>query len=173
MRLREMIFALAASLVLLTTPAVAQDDTKLCHTSEDAEEIIATCTRSIASGRWRGKDLAWAYTNRAYGFQLRKDYESAIGDANEAIRLDPGSFDAYNNRANAYQGRGELDRAFADYNQALRINPSYAIGYRNRGLLYEKRGERDRAIADFRQALRVDPNYRSAREDLRRLGVEP
>jgi len=173
MRSRETIIGIIACLFLLAAPAVAQDDSRLCHTSEDAEEIIATCTRSIQSGRWRGKELAWAYTNRAYGFELRKDYESAIGDASEAIRLDPADFNAYNNRANAYKARGESDRAFADYNQSLRLNPKYAIGYHNRGLLYEVRGERDRAIADYRQALRFDPNYRSARENLRRLGVEP
>jgi tetratricopeptide (TPR) repeat protein len=173
MRSRELIFAAAALLAVLAVPALAQDDSKLCHTSEDAEEIIATCTRSIASGRWRGKDLAWAYTNRSYGFLLRKDYESAIGDANEAIRYDPNYFGAYNNRGNAHRARGELDRAFADYSQVLRLNPTYAIGYNNRGLVYEERGERDRAIADFRQAVRLDPNYRGARDNLRRLGVEP
>ena len=51
------------------------------------------------------------------------DYDRAIADYDEAIRLDPRYAVAYYNRGVAYCDKGDYDRAIADYNEAIRLDP--------------------------------------------------
>ncbi|MFZ1109035.1 MAG: tetratricopeptide repeat protein [Rhodomicrobium sp.] len=90
------------------------------------------------------------------------DYDRAISDYNQAIRLKPDYADAYNNRGNAYRAKGDNDRAIADYDQAIRLKPDYASAYNNRGASYNEKGDNDRAIADYDQAIRLKPDDASA-----------
>jgi len=59
----------------------------------------------------------------------RKDYDTAIAEFTEAIRLDPESDDAYHNRAHAYADKGEYARAIADYREAIRLAPDDPSSY--------------------------------------------
>jgi len=90
------------------------------------------------------------------------DYDRAIADLTQAIRLDPNYALAYGVRADAYYGKGDYDRAIADYTQAMRLDPNDVIAYFSRGIVYKEKGDYDRAIADFTQAIRLSPNYANA-----------
>ncbi|GHT85531.1 hypothetical protein FACS1894137_09920 [Spirochaetia bacterium] len=92
----------------------------------------------------------------------RGDYDMAIADYTEAIRLDPNYANAYYNRGVAYENKKDYDRAIGDYTQAIRINPNYAVAYNNRGGVYVDKKDYDRAIADYTEAIRLDPNYANA-----------
>jgi tetratricopeptide (TPR) repeat protein len=46
------------------------------------------------------------------------EYDKAIDEYTEAIRLKPDYADAYYNRGNAYVGQGKLDKAIADFAKA-------------------------------------------------------
>ena len=63
MRFSILLVGVAAFLTLAIpaslSPAVA-DDAATCI-GGSGDEQIAACTRAIASGRWSGSDLAWAY----------------------------------------------------------------------------------------------------------------
>jgi tetratricopeptide (TPR) repeat protein len=93
------------------------------------------------------------------------DWDGAMADYNEAIRLDPNYSAAYDNRGNVKRQKGDLNGAMADINQAIRLNPKNAIAYFNRARVREKRGDLDGAIADFNQAISLKPNYPSAYRD--------
>jgi len=73
------------------------------------------------------------YVNRGIAWQNKKQYDKAIGDYNEAIRLDPTFALAYNNRGNAWRDKKEYAKAIADYNDAIRLDPMYAPAYASRG----------------------------------------
>ncbi len=79
-------------------PAVADDDPNTCK-QVSGDMAIAACTRAIASGG--------AFNNRGLAYQDKHDYDRAIADFNEAIRLDPRDSGQYLNRglANLYSGR--------------------------------------------------------------------
>jgi tetratricopeptide (TPR) repeat protein len=51
------------------------------------------------------------------------DYDRAIADYNQALRINPQDAYAYNQRGVAWERKGDYDRAIADYTQALQINP--------------------------------------------------
>jgi tetratricopeptide (TPR) repeat protein len=101
---------------------------------------------------------AQRYRARAHVWENLGDLDDAIGDLNEAIRLDS-SAESYNNRGHVWKVKGEFDKAIADYSQALRLDPESPMAYNNRGNAWFAKEEYDKAIADFSQALRLDPKY--------------
>lgn len=54
-----------------------------------------------------------------------KDYDRAIRDFTEAIRLNPQYAIAYYNRGLSYFRSGNYRRAIADYEEALQIDPDH------------------------------------------------
>jgi tetratricopeptide (TPR) repeat protein len=95
-------------------------------------------------------------------FYERKDYDTAILEFNETIRIDPNYRNAYLYRGNAYYNKKDYDKAFADYIQVIRIDPNYALAYLGRGNAYYVKKDYDKAIADYDQAIQIDPNYAMA-----------
>jgi tetratricopeptide (TPR) repeat protein len=89
------------------------------------------------------------------------DYDGAILELSEAIRLDPNLAEAYAYRARAYVG-DDNDLALADANRAIELNPRLALGYFARGNVYNNRNDYDRAIADYTEAIRLDPRNANA-----------
>ena len=70
----------------------------------------------------------------------KKEYDKAIADYTEAIRLDPKYARAYNNRGDAWYGKKEYDKAIADYTEAIRLDPEIAEAYNNRGNAWYAQG---------------------------------
>ncbi len=99
------------------------------------------------------------YTNRGWDFYQKKEYDKAISDYNEAIRLDPNNAWPYNRRGIAHDDKKEYDLAISDYSEAIRLSPSYVEAYSNRGNAYNDKGEYDKAISDYNDAIRLNPNY--------------
>ena len=66
----------------------------------------------------------------------KKDYDKAIEDYNEAIRLDPKEAEAFDGRGNAWAGKKEYDKALKDYNEAIRLDPKNATSHGDLAWLY-------------------------------------
>ena len=96
---------------------------------------------------------AKAYFDSGLVFLNRKEYDKAIGDFTEAIRLDRNYTLAYFNRGLAYDYRGNYDKAVSDYNEAIRLEPNFVPSYFNRGIAYGKQGKYATAISDFTEAI--------------------
>lgn len=105
------------------------------------------------------ESLAQTYTGRGITYIAKSDYDQAIRDFNEAIRLDPNLADAYYNRGVAHYHKGNYDQALQDYDEAIRLIPSYADAYNNRGATHRDLGQVDLAIRDYGEAIRLDPQY--------------
>jgi tetratricopeptide (TPR) repeat protein len=130
--------------------------------TRDLDGQIAGCTRAINSGKYRGRNLAWAYTNRGSVYDYKKDFDRAIADLTEAIRLDPDAVVAYQDRAASYRNKGQYDRAIDDLDHAARLNPNDARTFMSRGIVYFKVGAIARSIADYDASLRIDPKFAPA-----------
>jgi tetratricopeptide (TPR) repeat protein len=101
---------------------------------------------------------AHGYIRRAIIWrQERKEFDIALGDCNEAIRLDPTSTSVYSNRGNLWYHKREYDKAIADYNEASRLDQKFASPYFNVGVAWYDKKEYDKAIADYNEAIRLDP----------------
>lgn len=135
--------------------AIAAEEGNLCFQATletKGDKAIAVCTRAIASGL-KGRNLANAYSNRGLGYMKNKDYDRAIKDFDESVRIDPKYPFAYDNRGDARRYKGQLDLAIADYNEAIRVDPTFGSAYLNRGITYERMGNQVSARADYRTAL--------------------
>lgn len=84
-----------------------------------------------------------------------EDWQGAIADFTEALRLNPNLIEAYNNRGTAYSILGENPKAIADYNEAIRLMPNEPEAYYNRGVTYREMKDYPGAIADFSQSIRL------------------
>src|SRR6188768_1915226 len=96
-------------LALVTSPAEAQTQEQIdwCMNKGNSFSVdlrIGGCTASIRSGRWSGKGLAWAFNNRCWAYNDQKDFDLALVDCDQAIRLDSQQAHAFNNRGNSYNG---------------------------------------------------------------------
>ncbi len=128
----------------------------------DYDEAIRLFTSAIGSGDLSVAHRATAYNKRGNAWGKKKDYDRAIADYNEAIRLNPQLALAFNSRGNAWAEKKEYDHAIADYNEAIRLNPQYSHAFSNRGNAWSYKKDYDRAIADYNEAIRLDPKYADA-----------
>ena len=64
-----------------------------------------------------------AYSNRAGVYMDLDQYERAIRDYDEAIRLEPQDADDYSNRGNAYNELEQFQRAIQNLDEAIRLEP--------------------------------------------------
>ena len=87
----------------------------------------------------------------------KADYDAAIADFTEAIRLDPKFARAYCGRGVAYWRKGDNDKAIADYSESIRLDPKLDAAYFDRGLAYNSKGEFGKAIADATESIRLAP----------------
>ena len=102
--------------------------------------------------------IAAAYNNRANALSEKGDYDRAIADYDEAVKLDHNLATAYYNRGNAYAEKGDNDHAIADYTEAIRLDPNYGYAYMDRGNVLDDSGQAARAFADYTMAARLNPN---------------
>jgi tetratricopeptide (TPR) repeat protein len=99
------------------------------------------------------------YINRSNAYLLAGDYERAIGDLGEALRLDPlDRFAAMVNRCAVLAKAGRMEAALADCNAFLKgkrgnLFTAYALG--TRGLVYLLMNKADLALTDYDAALRL------------------
>jgi Tfp pilus assembly protein PilF len=100
-----------------------------------------------------------AYFDSGLAFLNRKQYDEAIGDFTESIRVDPTYTLAYFNRGLAYDNKGNYDKAVSDYTKAIGLDPSFLPSYFNRGIAYGHQRNHDKAVSDYDEAIRLDPNY--------------
>ncbi len=67
-------------------------------------------------------DCALAYLGRGLTWKL-KEYDKAVADLTEAIRLDPECHRVYYFRGLARSEKKEFDDAIADFTEAVRLDP--------------------------------------------------
>jgi len=54
---------------------------------------------------------------------MKNNYDKAIADHNQAIRLSPNDAVFYAGRGVVYNEKKDYDKAIADFNQAIRLSP--------------------------------------------------
>jgi tetratricopeptide (TPR) repeat protein len=110
--------ALFGLVAALAAPARAGDADTCKKVAGD--DSLAACTRLISSQALRGGDLAQAYASLGVIYiRFKGDWDRAIADYDEALRLDPKNAGAYAGRAAAYLRKGNVDRALPDLTKAF------------------------------------------------------
>src|SRR5215813_6236370 len=91
---KHLCFGIALGAALLAgLPALAQtaQERRYCEGEDGATaaQRIDACSAVIKAGRDKGEKLAEAFNNRGVGYRLKGDYDRAIADYAQAIKLNP------------------------------------------------------------------------------------
>jgi tetratricopeptide (TPR) repeat protein len=90
----------------------------------------------------------------------RAEYDLAITQYSEAIRLGSNDVGVLLGRGQAYLETGDADRAMKDFEAAFKKDVKATQGHFFwRGQAWGERGDRAREIAEYDWALRVDPTF--------------
>jgi len=89
------------------------------------------------------------YVSRGLAWHAARQYDRAIADYNEAIRLNPWNEAAYQDRANTLEAQGRYAEALADYDAAIRLDPGFDLPYNSRA---------------WTRATCPDPQYRDGKQ---------
>lgn len=145
------------------------------------EETFAAHQRSIeAYNSWMNGHTPRAidYFGRAMDYMTLRDYDRAIADLGEALRLTPDFAIALLARAEAYmsQQNDESDkdvvstpmagvrerRAIADIDAAIKLAPTLAIAHYNKGVILAGMQDYTSALAAFNRAIELNGSFGEA-----------
>lgn len=105
------------------------------------------------------KNATNAYVLRAdIAIKSNKDFQSALNDMNEAIKLQPQYAGFFINRAFLRYNLDDYFGAMADYDYAIQLEPLNSVALFNRGLLRAEVHDNDKAIDDFTKVLSLNCN---------------
>jgi tetratricopeptide (TPR) repeat protein len=94
------------------------------------------------------------YRERGIASYRGGDFQGAIGNLGEAIRLKPNDAQSYHIRGNVWDELGVFERALADYDEAIRISPDSPAVFHDRAILWQRKGALDKALVDLDRAVR-------------------
>ncbi len=121
------------------------------------DRALALYTRVIKSAALSPEHLSNAHRGRGDVYFEKGDFDSAIGDYERALTIDPHNAAAYTNRGNIRFHRGSFSLALEDLNSAIILNPRDAVAFQNRGNVYFYSGQYGKAATDYRHSLALDP----------------
>ena len=104
----------------------------------------------------RDERAHWVLAN-AYG--ARQQYDSAITEYQQAIRINHSYALAYNQLGYAFRSANKLDSAEATFRQYIALIPRDPNPYDSYAELLMKMGRFDESIAQYRRALSIDPHF--------------
>jgi Tfp pilus assembly protein PilF len=169
--------ALAAGLGVLAATLDARaagNDANIC-VKESGDAAIDACSRAIQSKRYIGHALARLYLSRGVERRSKEDYDLALADFAEALKVDKKYADAFFNRCSIYNFKKEYDLAIAECSQAIKLGPAAdatvagggerlgkdrAISdyYAERGFAYFRKDDYIHATVDLDNAIRLNPD---------------
>jgi tetratricopeptide (TPR) repeat protein len=97
--------------------------------------------------------------HRAATYVEMKQFDAALADATESIRLEPLYAGTYATRGSAWFGKKEYAKAMADLNRAIEIDQYLVDAYFRRGGVLKAMREYNKAILDCEKAVRLSPSH--------------
>jgi tetratricopeptide (TPR) repeat protein len=156
---RTLVIAVAG-LILSASATLAQNQRwDWCNGKNDASAdlIVSGCTALIQAGKERAKKLAIAFHNRGNALRRKAEYDRAIADFDQSIKLDPKAYDPYVDRGWTYHQKGDFDRAIESHSEAIKRDRDNERAFIGRGAAWQRKGDYDRAIEDNDEAIRINP----------------
>lgn len=136
--------------------------------NQQSDKALSFYTQALAV-----EQTADAYHGRAIAYYDQGQFEPAIKDLDEVIRLEARNAEAHNDRAWIRFQAGDPRLALRDADRALELSSSKGNYWDTRAHIHEALGNRDAAVRDYRKALSLNSKLQSSRDGLARLGATP
>lgn len=136
------------------------------QTNGEYEEAIELYTHSIEAF-----PTAEAYTFRGWAYSFQKNYQQAVAECLQAIKVDPDFGNPYNDIGAYLIEQGHWEAAIPWFQKALAAPryEAYCFPHFNLGRVYERKREWEKARLHYHCAIELNPRYLLAYRALRRL----
>jgi tetratricopeptide (TPR) repeat protein len=135
-----------AALELLIDAQIRAND--LTAASASAKKLIAAQPQAAAGYYYHGKV-----------FQAQRQYASAIGQYQRALKLEPSAIEPLSSLVMVLLRQNQADQAMAEIDRLLKVNPQNIAAHNFKGeiLLYKRQPQQ--AIREFEQVISLNPAF--------------
>ena len=92
-------------------------------------------------------------------FDSDSDYEDAIKEFSQALKLDKNFSEAYDKRGVVFTKMLMFGKALKDLSKAIELNSNFSEAFNHRGIVYYCLLEYKKSLADYNKAITLDPSY--------------
>ena len=137
--------------------------------NQDWNKAIEAFRKATDLDRKFAPNLAIAYQHRGFASANEQQFEDAIRDFSEALKINSQDPRIYEQRAAVVMKMNDYDKALADYSEAIKLKPNEVRYYLYRSYIYETKGDVKNSMADTERALKLDPGNAEAKSRKARL----
>ena len=129
----------------------------------DLDRSIAEFGTAIAMakriGKKADKNRSMSLSNRGVARRDKQDFDAALADFNEALKVDPSNHFAYTGRGETLRLKGDLRGSLADLNKGIQLDPKSPLKFAMRCRTYRYLGDIDRALADCDKSIQFGIDF--------------
>src|SRR4030095_1734385 len=130
--------------------------------NQEWDKAVDLLRKATALDHKYATNLPAVYQQRAYAAATNQQFQDAINDYGEAIKISPEDARIYEQRAAAEMKLNDMDKALADYSEAIKLKPNEVRYYGYRSYIYEVKGDINNSMADADKVLKLDPKNQAA-----------
>lgn len=137
--------------------------------NQDWDKAVDLLRKASSLDRKYAPDLAIAYQGRGYAAAKNQQFQEAIQDYTEALKLKSNDPRIYEQRAAVEMKMYDYDKALADYSELIKLKPNEVRYLNYRAYVYEVRNDLKNSMADTEKVLKLDSNNQEAKARKQRL----
>ncbi|HHT9127063.1 MAG TPA: tetratricopeptide repeat protein [Candidatus Brocadiia bacterium] len=126
-------------------------------TEDGVEEEAQTLPEPALDGQSNDDWYAAYHFGMGVFHQKNDEFEEAVEEYNQVIKLDPDNAEVHINLGVIYKDKGDLDKAVEEYEKALAIDPGLEVGHNNLGVVYFIKENYSEAIRHYQKAIEINP----------------
>jgi tetratricopeptide (TPR) repeat protein len=137
--------------------------------AQDWDKAVESFRKATALDHKNAPNLFAVLQQRAVAYVGQQQFQEAVEDFNEALKINPRDAGTHERRAYVEMKLSDFDKALADYSEAIKINPNEVRYYLLRSYIYEVKGDTKNAMADTDKVLKMDKSNAEAQSRKARL----
>ncbi len=139
--------------------------------NQEWDKAVDLLRKATALDHKYAPNLAAVYQQRGYAAATNQQFQDAINDYGEAIKINPEDPRIYEQRAAVEMKLNDMDKALADYSEASKLKPNEVRYLNYRAYIYELKKDLKNSMADTDKILKLDPNNQEAKARKSRLSA--
>ena len=137
--------------------------------NQDYDKAVELLRKASGLDHKYAADLAAVYQGRGYAFAKNQQFQEAIQDYTEALKIKSNDPRIYEQRAAVEMKMRDYDKALADYSEIIKLKPNEVRYYNYRAYIYETKEDIQNSMVDVEKVLKLDPNNQEANARKQRL----
>src|SRR5438874_8719409 len=137
--------------------------------NQDWDKAVEIPRKAPAMDKKYSDELSAVYQRRGYADASQQQYQDAITEYGEALKLTPQDVRIYEQRAAVEMKINDYDKALTDYSEIIKLKPNEVRYYNYRAYIYELKNDATNSMTDTEKVLKLDPNNQDAKARKQRL----